>query len=277
MENNSGNSIQIFEETASEGTKIEQARAFSEVLMQAKLAKEFPRDMKKVFRKLEETFQSSKALLDACKYSYERGNKPITDYTIKFARAVAGCVGNIHFSIKELSRSHTQSEMHVYAWDVESNTMQTRTVIVKHEQYAASEPKKLGKERDIYENNTNVAARRLRECLMAVLPGPAVDKAKDIVEDLLIQAYPPEKRKQLAQTWLNFYEKEFNISNDRVILACGDTPPEMWIKEKFAWLSMASKLLKQGSAKADDLFPEADTPGADQIQKELGGSEKSKY
>jgi hypothetical protein len=254
----------------SEATKIEQARAFSEVMVQAKLAKEFPRNMDEVFRKIEETFQSDPEIADASKFSYSRGNTQITGYTIQFARAVAECVGNIHFSIKELARNERQTEILVQALELESNTMQSRSIIVRHIQYAASEPKSLEKERDIYENNANVAARRLRECILEVLPKPAINKAKAIVEEILEGKYgDEEKRLKYAAEYLKRLEDNHGISYDRVVANRGNRPPEMWVKEDFAYIAMANKLLKANSIAPEKLFPEVEQSGAKSIKREI--------
>ena len=78
-----------------------------------------------------------------------------------------------------------QSEMLALAWDVQTNTRSSNTFIVPHRRDTRNGPKALTDQRDIYENNANNAARRLREAIFAVLPTWFVEEAKDICNQTL--------------------------------------------------------------------------------------------
>lgn len=239
---------------SSEGTKIEQARTFAEVSMQVDLAKKYPRELDKVFQKIEETFQRSPGLLLKTKWSLPRGGERITGFTIQFARAVAECVGNIKYSFRELSREHKQSEMMVYAWDMESNTIQDRTFIVPHtKDLKGGRTKPLLHERDIYENNANMAARRLRECILDVLPAAARRYAEEVVENLLKSAFPDQKLQEYAEKAIKKFG-EWGIKREQVIKERGNRPPQTWTRNDILALSSYVEDVENGDKKVEEIF-----------------------
>ena len=85
--------------------------------------------------------------------------------------------GNIDFGTKELSRKAGQSEMQAYAWDLETNLMRTINFTVEHTRDTKKGKVALTDERDIYEITANLAGRRVRTCLLAILPPDFVDAA----------------------------------------------------------------------------------------------------
>jgi len=245
---------------SSESTKIEQARAFAEVAMQVELAKRYPRNMVEVFRRIEETFERSPGLLLKAKWKpFKRGSQEISGFTIQFARAIAECVGNIKYSFRELSRSNNQSEMMIYAWDMETNTIQDRTIIVPHTRdktdYKTKKPitEALVHERDIYENNSNVSSRRLRECIFGVLPAAARRKGEEVVEELLRKAFPEEKRQQYIDQAIATLGA-MGVSREVLIKERGNRPPETWTRNDIIALKNYAEDIKNGDMTAEDIF-----------------------
>ena len=251
------------EPASSEATKIEQTRAFGEVVVQAELAKRFPREMDTVFKRIDEAFELSPALIAASKFNFPKGGKDVIGYTIQFARAVASCVGNIHYSVKELSMSDDRTEMLVYAWDLETNAMQTRSFIVRHRRYGASNPKELKNERDIYENNANVGGRRVRECILGVLPASAVKYAEKRVEELLQRAFPPEKQKAYALKNIERFEG-IGVTREMIIKNRGNRPPETWTKNDLAALSNYWDTIEKGISSKEEIFSPDSQPAEEQ-------------
>lgn len=239
----------------SEGTKIEQTRAFAEVIVQAKMAKDFPRRMSEVFARITESFENSPALLASAKYSYPRGGEEIAGYSIDFARCIAECVGNIHYSIKELSRDEYQSEILAYAWDLETNTMQTRSIVVPHTRDTRSGKKNLTDDRDIYENNTNNGARRLRECILGVIPTAAVKFAEDTVERLLANAFPKDKLIGFANELVKKFGN-LGITKAMIIAERGGKQITEWTKEDLAALNAHGRAIKMGTKTMIEVFGE---------------------
>ena len=85
--------------------------------------------------------------------------------------------GNIQYGIRELSSENGESTVEAFAWDVETNTRQTKVFQVPHIRYTRNGSKKLTDPRDIYELVANNGARRLRACILGVIPGDVIDDA----------------------------------------------------------------------------------------------------
>lgn len=126
------------------------------------------------------------SLAEAAQYQYARGGTNIVGPSIRSAEAIATMWGNMQFGFRELSRGRDDrgigySEVEAYAWDVESNTKRPTTFIVKHWRDTKKGGYELTEERDIYEIVANQAQRRVRACILAVIPGDVVETAMNQV------------------------------------------------------------------------------------------------
>ncbi len=169
-----GNSLPT--EKINQGTvAIEASRAVAEAQGKLLIAKKFPRNETEAFAK---AIQSCQRLGLASKafYSYPRGKETVTGVTIRFAEELARCYGNLDYGIKELSNSDGQSEMQAYCWDLETNTMSLQNFTNKHIRESKYGNTELKSQRDIYELNANMGARRLRSRILAILPPDLVEE-----------------------------------------------------------------------------------------------------
>jgi hypothetical protein len=175
---------------AGQATMVEQQRAIAEVQGAIIVAQQVPRDQTAALA----------AMLDSCGepylaerafFRYPKGKVQneetgkwetnfITGLSVYLARELARIWGNIQYGVKELRRDDVagESEMLAFAWDVQTNTRTEIVFIVKHVRDKKSGPEKLTDLRDIYENNANAGARRVRECILAILPPWFTEKAK---------------------------------------------------------------------------------------------------
>lgn len=155
---------------------IESSRAVAEAQGKLIIAKNFPRNEYEAYAKAIEACKR-KSLAEKAIYSYPRSGSTISGPSIRLAEELARCWGNIDFGIKELSQKDGESEMQAYCWDMETNTMSSQTFVVAHVRDTKNGKKKLTEQRDIYENNANMAGRRLRARILAVLPPDLVEIA----------------------------------------------------------------------------------------------------
>lgn len=156
---------------------IESSRAVAEAQGKLIIAKNFPRNEYEAYAKAIEACKR-KSLAEKAIYSYPRSGSTISGPSIRLAEELARCWGNIDFGIKELSQKDGESEMQAYCWDMETNTMSSQTFVVAHiRDLKNGVKKKLTEQRDIYENNANMAGRRLRARILAVLPPDLVEQA----------------------------------------------------------------------------------------------------
>lgn len=169
-----GNSLPT--ENINQGTvAIESSRAVAEAQGKLLIAKKFPRNETEAFAKAIQSCQRP-GLASKAFYSYPRGKETVTGVTIRFAEELARCYGNLDYGIKELSNSNGQSEMQAYCWDLETNTMSLQNFTNKHIRESKYGNTELKSQRDIYELNANMGARRLRSRILAILPPDLVEE-----------------------------------------------------------------------------------------------------
>lgn len=155
---------------------IESSKAIAEAQGKLIIAKNFPRDEHLAYAKVIEACKR-RSLAEKAIYSYPRSGSTISGPSIRLAEELARCWGNVDFGIKELSQKDGESEMSAYCWDMETNTMSSQTFVVAHVRDTKKGQVRLTEQRDIYENNANMAGRRLRARILAILPPDLVEAA----------------------------------------------------------------------------------------------------
>ena len=155
---------------------IEASRAIAEAQGKLVIAKRFPRDEVQSYAKAMEACQRPTMAAKAF-YSFPRGGQTVEGPTIRFAEELARCWGNIDYGIKELSQDDGKSEMQAYAWDLETNAQSVQNFTNPHQREQGKKMVTLTSQRDIYENNANMATRRLRSRILAILPAWFVEDA----------------------------------------------------------------------------------------------------
>jgi hypothetical protein len=164
--------------------RTDQQRAVAEVQAAMMIARATPRDvvgsMDRILNACTRPTLAEKAL-----YTYARGGTDITGPSIRLAEAIAQQWGNISFGIRELEQSPTISTVQAFAWDVETNTRREVTFQVPLVRHTKKGAYRLEDPRDIYEMVANQGARRLRACILAVIPGDVIEAAVEQCETTL--------------------------------------------------------------------------------------------
>jgi len=164
---------------------VAQQREVAEVQSKMILARKFPRDERAALDRILIACQRQK-LAESALYSYVRGGTEITGPSIRLAEAIAQNWGNIDFGIRELEQKDGESTVEAYAWDVQTNTTQRKIFQVPHIRYSRTKGNTLLTDpRDIYELIANQGARRLRSCVLGVIPGDVVESAVQQCEKTL--------------------------------------------------------------------------------------------
>jgi len=140
------------------------------------VAKDFPRDEASSLGRIL-TACANKGLADKAVYRYPRGGETISGPSIRLAEAMAQRWTNLDFGVREISQRDGYSVVEAYCWDLETNVRQTRTFTVKHEIIAKKKVKRLSDPRDIYEHIANLGARRMRACILSIIPKEITDAA----------------------------------------------------------------------------------------------------
>jgi len=154
----------------------DQQRAIAEVQAAMVIARQNPRDqigaMDRILQACTRTGLAEQAL-----YTYARGGTDISGPSIRLAETIAQCWGNFQFGVRELEQRPGESTVEAYAWDVETNTKQVKVFQVPHTRYSRNGTTALKDPRDIYEAVANAGARRLRACILGVIPGDVTEAA----------------------------------------------------------------------------------------------------
>lgn len=153
------------------------SRQAQEVQAAMIIAKRFPRDETAARQRILNACKR-KGLAEEASYVFPRGGKQVTGPSIRLAEALAQAWGNVDFGIIELDQRLGESTVMSYAWDLETNTRATKVFTVKHQRSARGSINALEDPRDIYEMTANQGARRLRACILAVIPGDVVEEAE---------------------------------------------------------------------------------------------------
>jgi hypothetical protein len=162
-------------------------RAASEVKAMIFMARSYPRSPEESLQRIKRACER-RGLAECAVYQYPRGGTKVTGPSIRLAEVIAQNWGNIDFGIREIAQYEGMSEVETYAWDLETNVRQTKVFKVPHFRYTKSGGYALEDPRDIYENVANQGARRLRACILGVIPGDIVDAAVAKSEDTLRRA-----------------------------------------------------------------------------------------
>jgi hypothetical protein len=192
--------------------EVEQARAVAETQGSMVIAKRFPRDPIAAMDRILNAC-TRPTLAEGALYTYARGGTDITGPSIRLAEALAQNWGNMQFGIRELEQRGGESTVEAFAWDVETNTRQVKTFQVKHERHTKSGVKKLTDPRDVYELVANQGARRLRACILGVIPGDVVETAvKQCEVTLKVKAeVTPERTKSLLEKFA-----EYSVTKEQI-------------------------------------------------------------
>lgn len=164
------------EAVESVATAQQVGRVTQEVQAAMAIARSFPRNMTAAAQRIKQSCKRPK-LAETAIYSYPRGGQQVEGPSIRLAEEMARQWGNIDFGIHELEQKAGESTVMAYCWDLETNTRQTKIFTVPHVRHTKRGSQRLTDPRDIYEMVANQGARRLRACILGVIPGDVTEEA----------------------------------------------------------------------------------------------------
>lgn len=245
------NMMQRQEQQKSVTTEAMISRQTQEVQAAMVVAKRFPRDEYDAYNRIMKSCERL-SLAEGAMYEYPKGGAKVTGPSIRLAEAVAQAWGNIDFGVVELDQKQGESSVMAYAWDLETNTRQTKIFTVKHERKAKGKINTLDDPRDIYEMTANQGARRVRSCILAIIPGDVVDAAVEKCKETISkgQKEPLEDR---IRKMLSVFHGEFQVSKDAVEKYIGCSA-EAFSENDFIRLKNVYRSLRDNMAKREDYF-----------------------
>jgi hypothetical protein len=168
----------------SEVIAIEESRATAETQAGFIVAKRYPRDSHLAMNRILDMCKR-RGLAEQAEYAFPKGGKMVTGPSIRLAEAISQQWGNIQHGIRELEETEGATTMMAYCYDLETNVRAERIFTVKHHIKTKKGMKYLDDPRDIYELSFNMGARRLRACILNVIPGDVVELAVEACQATL--------------------------------------------------------------------------------------------
>lgn len=190
------------------------SRQAQEVQAAMVVAKRFPRDERQSMDRILTACQR-RSLAESAVYEYTRGGTTVTGPSIRLAECIAQAWGNIDFGFIELEQRNGESQVMAYAWDLETNTRQSKIFSVPHRRETKKGSYPLTDPRDIYEMVANQAARRVRSCVLAVIPGDVIEAAVKQCDKTLRSGSDVPLADRIAAMAKTF-EEEYGITGEQL-------------------------------------------------------------
>jgi len=240
-----------------------QSREAQQVQVAMIAAKRFPRDEKAALDRILNSC-CRESLAAVAQYQFSRGGSDISGPSIRLAESIAQHWGNIESGWRIVDTITGEdgiktSVVEAFAWDLESNYRVPRVFNVRHWRDTKSGGYALKDERDIYELCANQAARRVRACLLSVIPGDIVEEAQKQCDTTLAAKADtsPEAQKKILQAFSGYGVNKAQIEAKIQRRIDAITPAQVITLRKI----VAS--LKDGMSEAKDWFEVvADAPEA---------------
>lgn len=181
----------------SANVEIAAAREIAEVQAHIIMAHRMPRDERRAMDKIIQAC-TRPTLAQTALYQYARGGTDIHGPSIRLAEVLAQNWGNLKFGWREVERKPPErdpvsgrikpgrSTVSTYCTDLETNVTDERSFQLIHERSTRSSRYTLEDDRDIYEMAANQAARRMRACILAIIPGDIVETAVEQCETTML-------------------------------------------------------------------------------------------
>lgn len=242
-----------FEMTTTKSVTAEMvtSRQTQEVQGQIIMAKKFPRDYVASCNRIMQACRR-KGLAEKAMYEYPRGGQKVIGPSIRLAEALAQNWGNISFGIVELEQKAGESTVMSFAWDLETNTRQEKIFSVPHIRSTKKGNVPLIDPRDIYEMVANQGARRLRSCILGIIPSDVVEDAMEQCNKTLI-GHNDKPIIDIVKDMAAIFEKEFSVPLEAIEKYIG-CKSSVFSMNDLSRLKRVYTSLKDGMAKREEIF-----------------------
>lgn len=254
-----GNSRAELAQTA--GARQNQSREIAEMQVTYLMAQQFPRDPAKAMNRILDAF-TRLSLAEKSQYEYSRGGTEIRGPSIKAMEAIAAEWENIDVKWRVVSRGIDArgipfSEVEASAIDTQTRTRKSIAFPVSHWRDTKLGGYALKDERDIYELCANMAQRRVRACIEAVIPTDVIEAAMEQADTTLQKVdTSPEAMQKMLVAFEPFGVTRAHIEK-RIQRSLDSIKPTQVVSLKRIYAS-----LRDGVSEAADWFDKPAAPAA---------------
>jgi len=164
----------------------DQARAVGEIQAALTVAMANPRNEYEALTRIKNACKRL-AFAEKAEYAYKRGGSLIQDLSIRAAEMLATRWKHISYGYRVVKRAADGADCEAYAWDLETNTLVRRGFFVRHGRDKGGKLVEVTQERDKYEVEASAAQRRVRACILAVIPEDILDEARATIRRTIQQ------------------------------------------------------------------------------------------
>lgn len=235
-----------------QATAVEQSRAVAEVQAAVVVAQQRPRNIQYAIAEMEQGCRQ-KEMAERAFYAFPRAGQQISGPSIHLARELARCWGNVQYGIAELRRDDALafSEMQAWAWDLQTNTRTSTVFVAPHKRDTKKGVVVLTDMRDIYESNSNLGARRVREMIFAILPPWFVEKGKSLCSQTLLDGGGKPLPQRIADAVRLF--DGMGVTAEQLEARVGRASTR-WTEHDVAQLGVLFRSLERGELRVEEEF-----------------------
>lgn len=259
-------------EAKSATVEMATSRQAQEVQAAMVVAKRFPRDETEAYARIMKACKR-KSLAESAVYEYRRGGQAVTGPSIRLAEVLAQNWGNLDFGMIEMEQKNGESKVMAYCWDLETNVRQTKIFTVAHFRATKSGGYALTDPRDIYEMVANQGARRVRSCILGVVPKDIVDEAVAECGRTLRDGKEPISDR--IRKMVSVFQENFGVPKEALETFAGCNT-EAFTEQTLLSLGRIYTALKDGAAKREDYFEIAKPEKAEKEDKTADAEKKTK-
>jgi hypothetical protein len=239
--------LQIIETSSVEVIEAQQRAEYD---IQIATAKKFPRDLQRVQSNCIAIVTMDKETAATCRYALPRGGKKINGPSVHLARIIAQQYGNIRVDAKIKQITDKQIISEAVCFDLETNyacKVEVRRSIVGNN----------GRYNDDMIAVTGNAANAIafRNAVLNVIPKGISESVynaamKTVSGDL------SDNQKILAarKKWLNYFKKEYNVSEEQVLKTMGLRSVNQIKQEQIVDLNAMNQAIKDGDSTIEEMF-----------------------
>ena len=183
-------------------SSVEGQKGIAEVQARMAIAKRFPRDTVRAMDAIKNSC-ARKGLAEKAVYVYAKGGQDVSGPSIRLAEAIAQQWGNLDVGVLVRESTAEESLVEAFCWDLETNVRVSKVFTVPHVRQTKHGLKPLTDPREVYEHVANNGARRLRACILGVIPGDVTEAAVEWCNATLKASCDvgPESQKKMLEVF----------------------------------------------------------------------------
>lgn len=245
----------------------------SEVDMQIRTAKQYPRDIEAALSKIIRLSTIDTETAEDCFYALRRGGDLIEGVSVRLAEIIAACWGNLRIQTRIVGNDGRQITAIGICHDLESNL----AVSVEVKRRITD---KTGRtfSNDLQTLTGNAASSiAFRNAVLKVVPKAVTKKAVEEIKDVAVgKAFDLEDKRNRA---IEFF-KSLNVSEEQLLQYLKINSIELIQKEQIFELRGLVTAIKEGTTTVDETFPKLKQPNqqkkVDKIEAAMMESEQPK-